>query len=100
MSKTLDSILATPPLTKLPGVPRHSPGAQEAIDQVAALAAQQAADLPASASPFEALPEPHSGIAFSFTLNPRDRTFDFCSPHALRTEIREMEGQIKGTIHF
>jgi len=100
MGKPLDSILATPPLTKLPGVPRVSPGAQEAIASVTALAAQQAADLPASASPFEALPEPHSGIAFSFTLNPRDRTFDFCSPHALRTEIQEIEGQIKGTIHF
>jgi len=99
MGKPLDSILSAPPLTKLPGVPRHSPGAQEAIDQVAALAAQQAADLPASASPFEALPE-HQGISFSFSLNPTTRTFDFCSPHALRTEIREMEGQIKGTLHF
>jgi hypothetical protein len=99
MSKTLDSILATPPLTKLPGVPRVSPGAQEAIASVAALAAQQAADLPESASPFEALPEPQ-GISFSFSLNPTTRTFDFCSPHALRTEIREMEGQIKGTLHF
>ena len=46
------------------------------------------------------MPEPHSGIAFSFTLNPRDRTFDFCSPHVLRTEIQHIEGQIKGTIHF
>jgi hypothetical protein len=94
MSKTLDSILATPPLQRI------TPAAREAIASVEALAAQQAADLPASASPFEALPEPHSGIAFSFTLNPRDRTFDFCSPHALRTEIQEIEGQIKGTIHF
>lgn len=100
MSKTLDSILAAPPLTQLPGVPRVSPGAQEAIASVAALAAQQAADLPASASPFEAAPETPERFSFSFSLNPRDRTFDFCSPHALRTEIQEIEGQIKGTIHF
>ncbi len=100
MSKTLDSILASPALTKLPGVPRHSPAAEEAIASVAALAAQQAADLPVGASPFEVAPETPLGISFSFSLNPTTRTFDFCSPHALRTEIREMEGQIKGTFHF
>ena len=100
MSKTLDSILATPPLTKLPGVPRHSPGAQEAIASVAALAAQQAADLPASASPFEVVQEAARGFSFSFSLNPTERTFDFSSPHALRTQIESVEGQMKGTIHF
>jgi hypothetical protein len=100
MSKTLDSIRAAPPLTKLMGVPRVSPGAQEAMASVSALAAQQAADLPASASPFEVVQEAARGFSFSFSLNPTERTFDFSSPHALRTQLESVEGQMKGTIHF
>ena len=100
MGKPLDSILAAPALTKLPGVPRHSPASTEAIASVEALARQQAADLPASASPFEVVQETPKGFWFSFSLNPTQRTFDFSSPHALRTEIEGIEGQIKGTIHF
>jgi hypothetical protein len=99
MGKITDSILASPPLTKLPGVPRYQ-GGRDAIAEVNALATQQAADLPASASPFEMLLETPKGFSFSFSLNPTERTFDFSSPHALRSQIESAEGQIKGTIHF
>jgi hypothetical protein len=84
----------------LPGIPRAPQGGQDAIAEVAALARQQAADLPASASPFEVVQETPRGFSFSFSLNPTERTFDFSSPHALRTQIESVEGQIKGTIHF
>jgi len=99
MGKVLDSIRAAPPLTNLPGVPRHQ-GGRDAIEEVNALAMQQAADLPASASPFEVLPETPKGFSFSFSLNPTERTFDFSSPHALRTQLESVEGGFKGTIHF
>jgi len=100
MSKTLDSILASPPLTKLPGVPRVSPGAQEAMDSVSALAAQQAADLPASASPFEALPAAIEPFSFSFSVDPTAGLLAVTSPHALHTEVLKIGGQIKTTFHF
>ena len=99
MGKPLHSILTSPPLTKLPGVPRHQ-GGIDAIAEVNALAMQQAADLPAGASPFEVAQETPKGFAFSFSLNPTQRTFDFSSPHALSTQIESVEGQIKGTIYF
>ncbi len=100
MSKTLDSILATPPLTKLPGVPRVSPGAQEAMASVSALAAQQAADLPASASPFEPAPETPERFSFSFSLDTEDRIFDVASARSLLGEVTKSGGVFKATIHF
>jgi hypothetical protein len=100
MSKTLDSILAAPPLTQLPGVPRVSPGAQEAMASVAALAAQQAADLPASASPFEPAPETPERFSFSFSLDTEDRIFDVASARSLLGEVTKSGGVFKATIHF
>jgi len=100
-NKALDAVLASPPLTKLPGIPRVSPAAQEVFKSIEELANQQAADLPASATPFQAVEIPvERGVSFSFSLNPEKRTFDFRSPHSLRTTIENVEGQIKGTINF
>jgi hypothetical protein len=100
MSKTLDSILATPPLTKLPGVPRHSPGAQEAIASVAALAAQQAADLPASASPFEAIAPETEVLSCSFEWSPSALKLDLNAPQKVMVDAAKLGAQFSITIRF
>jgi hypothetical protein len=100
MSKTLDSILASPPLTKLPGVPRHSPGAQEAIASVAALAAQQAADLPASASPFEAIAPETEVLSCSFEWSPSALKLDLNAPQKVMVDAAKLGAQFSITIRF
>jgi hypothetical protein len=94
MSKTLDSILAAPPLQRI------TPAAREAIASVSALAAQQAADLPASASPFEPAPETPERFNFSFSLDTEDRIFDVASARSLLGEVTKSGGVFKATIHF
>ena len=94
MSKTLNSILAAPPLQRI------SPAAKEAIASVEALAAQQAADLPASASPFQAAPETPDRFSFSFSLDTEDRIFDITSARGLLGEVTKSGGIFKATIHF
>jgi hypothetical protein len=100
MGQLTKSIIDAPPLTKLPGVPRFA-GGQDAITEVAALARQQAADLPASASPFEAVePALDDGFSFSFSVNPADRIFDVTSAGAISGDVEKLEGQFKFTLRF
>jgi hypothetical protein len=100
MGKVLDSIRAAPPLTNLPGVPRHSPGAQEAIASVAALAAQQAADLPASASPFEAIAPETEVLSCSFEWSPSALKLDLNAPQKVMVDAAKLGAQFSITIRF
>ena len=93
MSKTLDSILAAPPLQRI------TPAAAAAIASVEALAAQQA-NAPAAAAQFEPLSAAVEPFSFSFTVDPTAGLLTVTSPHALHTEVLKMGGQIKATIHF
>ena len=94
MGQILDSITQQPPLKRI------TPAAQEAIASVEALAAQQAAALPSSASPFQAAPETPDRFSFSFSLDTQDRIFDITSARGLLGEVTKSGGIFKATIHF
>jgi hypothetical protein len=100
MGKVLDSIRAAPPLTNLPGVPRVSPGAQEAMASVSALAAQQAADLPASASPFEAIAPETEVLSCSFEWSPSALKLDLNAPQKVMVDAAKLGAQFSITIRF
>jgi hypothetical protein len=93
MSKTLDSILAAPPLQRI------TPAARDAIASVEALAAQQS-NAPAAAAQFEPLSAAVEPFSFSFSLDPAAGELAVTSPHALHTEVVRLGVQIKTTFHF
>jgi hypothetical protein len=94
MSKTLDSILAAPPLQRI------TPAAREAIASVEALAAQQAADLPASASPFEAIAPETEVLSCSFEWSPSALKLDLNAPQKVIVDAAKLGAQFSITIRF
>jgi len=92
-SKTLDSILAAPPLQRI------TPAAREAIESIELLAAQQAN------APQEAIaltgPAPETkGLSCSFAWNPESLKLDLVSPQKVLVDTAKIDGQFSITIRF
>lgn len=99
MGKPLDSILASPPLTKLPGVPRISPAAQEVFTTIEDLMARQS-EAKESAAQFSPVAGNDAGVSCSFNFNPDAGVVDFESSDSLDAKIKKHGGGFKVTIRF
>ena len=93
MSKTLDSILAAPPLQRI------TPAAKEAIASVEALAAQQA-NAPQEAVTLTGPPPENKGLSCSFAWSPEALKLDLVSAQKVLVDAAKIDGQFTITIRF
>ena len=93
MSKTLDSILAAPPLQRI------TPAARDAIASVEALAAQQA-NAPQEAVTMTGPPPETKGLSCSFAWSPESLKLDLVSAQKVLVDAAKIDGQFTITIRF
>ena len=93
MSKTLDSILAAPPLQRI------TPAAKEAIATVEALAAQQS-NAPQEAVTMTGSPPENKGLSCSFAWSPEALKLDLVSAQKVLVDAAKIDGQFSITIRF
>jgi hypothetical protein len=98
-NKALDAVLAAPSLTRLPGIPRHSPGAQEAFASVEELAMRQS-EAKQEAAQFSPVVGSGTGVSCSFNFNPDAGIVDFESEDSLDAKIKKHGGGFKISIKF